>query len=188
MKLLVVAHPDDEIIWFNPGLFDRIIITFNHCHDKPWIYEARNKAIAEHPLNNRIDFFQLPESGFWLNRSRRFHHLYNFHCLKLLLRDYFACFKITDVFTHNALGEYGHSDHILVHDAVKYMTYEYATIAMWAPVYDDIELDSNTVCVIKTDYSLYSETKKIYERYDAWTWDARYLPIPEQRYQLINPP
>ncbi|WP_028389032.1 hypothetical protein [Legionella fairfieldensis] len=35
MKVLTVAHPDDEIIWFSPQDFDLIVIAFLVRHDKP---------------------------------------------------------------------------------------------------------------------------------------------------------
>ena len=33
MKILVVAHPDDEILWFNPKRYDKIIIVFGDFGD-----------------------------------------------------------------------------------------------------------------------------------------------------------
>ena len=54
MKVLIVAHPDDEIIWFSPRNFDLIVIAFTGRHDRLLAQQCRELAIAEHPLNERI--------------------------------------------------------------------------------------------------------------------------------------
>lgn len=54
MNVLIVAHPDDEIIWFSPVSFDLIVIAFLARHDKPYTKYYRELAIAEHPLYRRI--------------------------------------------------------------------------------------------------------------------------------------
>ncbi|GAG99008.1 unnamed protein product, partial [marine sediment metagenome] len=35
MKILIVAHLDDELLWFNPQSFDKIIVAFLGRADKP---------------------------------------------------------------------------------------------------------------------------------------------------------
>jgi len=70
MKALIVAHPDDEIIWFSPQSFDLIIIAFLARHDRPYARYCRELAIAEHPLKDRITLLNIEESGFWKDNSR----------------------------------------------------------------------------------------------------------------------
>jgi len=108
MKLLIVAHPDDEIIWFNPEGFDRIIIAFCAIPDKPSAEEARTKAILDHPLNDRIEFLKLTQSTYWRNETRLDQHRNNFAQLEERLARYLRNSRVTEIFTHNALGEYGH--------------------------------------------------------------------------------
>jgi len=63
---LLVAHPDDEILWFAPEKYDKIIIVFGDFGDErgsEW-GERRRKAIAEHPLKDKIIHLNYPESHY----------------------------------------------------------------------------------------------------------------------------
>ncbi len=70
MNVLVVAHPDDEILWFTPQSFDLIVIAFLARHDKPYAKHCREMALAEHPFKEKIISLHIDESGFWKDKSR----------------------------------------------------------------------------------------------------------------------
>lgn len=112
MKILVVAHPDDEVLWFNPEEFDHIYITFLARNDRD-ILEKRQEALAEHPLKDKITCFGLTESNFWRDSSKKHEYDKGFR----ILIDKLKNIEADEVWTHNVNGEYGHSDHILVHNA-----------------------------------------------------------------------
>ena len=65
-KVLVIAHLDDEVLWFNSGLdYDKIFITFldNKESTKP-LKEGRLKVLDKHPFKNKIEMIGLIESNY----------------------------------------------------------------------------------------------------------------------------
>lgn len=187
MKLLIVAHPDDEVIWFNPEHFDRIIIAFCAVPDAPRLEHARSMVIRDHPLADRIDFLKLTQSAYWRFETQLQHHRNNFAQLERMLVPYVQQFQITEVFTHNALGEYGHFDHILVHDLVKATFYYRASIPVWALPIPNPPWGTRvrSARCIETNYELFDAIKAVYVKYDVWTFDKDYRPPARQEYHLV---
>jgi LmbE family N-acetylglucosaminyl deacetylase len=144
MKALVVAHPDDEILWFNPAEFDLIVIVFGDFGDGR-SGTGRRAAIENHPLKERILHLNLTESNFWRDPRQAQKHEENFEKLCWFLKTLAA----DEVTTHNAMGEYQHADHILVHNACM------ATLN----------------CPVNgKDPDLYRRVKKVYQDAGCWTW------------------
>jgi hypothetical protein len=137
---LVVAHPDDEILWFS-SVFTAVKQIFVCYLDVPgqntWTAGRRTVA-ASYPMDN-VTFLGLTESvafrgADWddprlvdegLEVSRRAGtmaafdaHLYrkNYHRLHALLRNSLSGYST--VITHNPWGEYGHEEHVQVYRAV----------------------------------------------------------------------
>jgi len=55
--ILLVAHLDDEVLWFSPEKYEKIIVVFGDFGDergKEW-GDRRRKALAEHPLKDNIE-------------------------------------------------------------------------------------------------------------------------------------
>lgn len=94
MKVLIVAHPDDEIIWFSPH--------------KPYA----KLTIEAHPLRDRIILLGIEESGFWKDDKRQLEFQKSEQALYEALENLKKQFVINEIYTHNAQGEYGHDDHI----------------------------------------------------------------------------
>jgi len=144
MKYLICAHGDDEVLWFNPEAYDKIIIVFSGREDRPEFKENREKANAEHPLKPIL--WGLTESNFWRDSTKYYEHQKNYAeiCNRVAeLKD------ATSIDTHNANGEYGHADHILVHNAV---------------------MDSANCPVNGKNPAMYRKIKKVYEKNLCWTW------------------
>ena len=114
MNILIVAHPDDEALWFAPEKYDKIIIVFTGRVDDPDMKGRREKVMALHPLKDKIECWGLTESGYWRDKMKSREHKANYDEVCRRLRDVYA----DSVDTHDAYGEYGHDDHILVHNAV----------------------------------------------------------------------
>jgi len=141
MKVLIVAHPDDEILWFNPSEFDQIIIVFLNGYKE----EERRRALENHPLKDKIVCWELTESNYWRDKTK--------------IEEYKKCYRETvelarklnadSITTHNAHGEYGHTDHVLVHNAV---------------------MEGASCLVNGKDPKLFQQIKKVYEEAGAWTW------------------
>lgn len=145
MNVLIVAHPDDEILWFNPEEFDRIIIVFNGRKDKPRQGSGRLMAISEHPLKDKINCLGLPESNYWRDRTQKKMHDSNYRNLCEWLKK----LQADSVTTHNANGEYGHLDHVLVHNACM------ATLN----------------CPVNgKNPEIYRQAREKYKKYGCWTW------------------
>lgn len=147
MKYLIVAHGDDEILWFNPEEYDKIIVVFSGRDDRPWFKEQREKANAEHPLKPIL--WGLTESNFWRDSTKYAEHQRNYDEICQRVKELCDKNPILEITTHNANGEYGHADHILVHNAV---------------------MDSANCKVNGKRAELYRQIKDLYNKYECWTW------------------
>ena len=182
MNTLVVAHPDDEIIWFSPQSFDLIIIVFMARHDKPYAKYYRELALSEHPLREKMLILNLDESGFWKDKARVSQHQVCKKKLYSLLSDVKQKYPITKIFTHNSQGEYGHDDHILVHEVVISLFEE---IEIFCPIESDVSNAYDAIVSIPNDIDFYKQVKAVYCKNKAWTWQDNYLP-PSELYYLLH--
>jgi len=149
MRILIVAHPDDEVIWFAPETFDKIVIVFEAFGDGR-SSDGRRKALAEHPLKDKITRLGLQESNFWRDPTKRAVHERNRDALCGYLKTVLKPGPDDEVTTHGPMGEYQHADHLLVHRACM----------------------MNLDCKVNgKDPKLYREIRKVYENNACWTWD-----------------
>lgn len=141
LTALVVAHPDDEVLWFSSVLagVDRIIVCFSEIASFPAWSVAREKVFARYPRDglavlglreaevfNGADWRapRLTPYGMAVQRSSAVlpgfsqeRYRANFKVLReRLLTALAGCAR---VYTHNPWGEYGHEEHVQVHAAVK---------------------------------------------------------------------
>jgi len=137
---LVVAHPDDEVLWFSSILEDvgKILVCFLDVASRPDWSAGRRESLRTYPRNS-VFSLGLTESEvfngaawpdpvpseFGLYVARRTGSLQgysfetyksNFERLKDKLRHKLT--GIRNVFTHNPWGEYGHEEHVQVFLAV----------------------------------------------------------------------
>lgn len=188
MRVLIVAHPDDEILWFNPAYFERIYIAFLGRRDKPELSKKRLTSLSLHPFKDKISIFNLEESGYWKDRSRYQEHTSAKEYLLEKLKHIKGHEKISEIYTHNDVGEYGHSDHILVNKCVYsvfkethpiWMPYKFIfSVSGFQPGY--IQMKS-----IESDISSFNRIRSIYIRQAAWTWNLEYYPEPLENYYRV---
>lgn len=130
---LVVAHPDDEILWFSSILsrVDRAIVCFLGNPAEPERGPARRRVLEQFPTSN-IETLgldvplaeqwwdgstpEVTEFGIKLPKSARGLYEKSFGILQRRLRTELSGFA--NVITHNPWGEYGHEVHIQVHRVV----------------------------------------------------------------------
>ncbi len=137
---LVVAHPDDEILWFSSIIDDvaDVHICYMDVPGEPGWTEGRYAARAAFPMSN-AHFVGLTEAvsfqcaswsepipsayGLELNNSQAAmpefdpaRYESNFKALVEYLQS--NLHRGQTVITHNPWGEYGHEDHVQVHRAV----------------------------------------------------------------------
>ena len=168
---LLVAHPDDEII-FGFGVLPyakKIICCSNDKHNirKP---EWNNRYIAIKKVCEilGVELINLDyNSNFWMLDDTE---MFGFEeTVKALIENESL------IFTHNAWGEYMHRDHILLHDLAIEAKKEIITsdimissdytkfVAKNKPVITD-----GLIC--KNNISIYNRCKRIYRIYNGWTW------------------
>ena len=169
MKTLIVAHPDDEIIWFDAQMFDKIVIVFL-ADENGKLKEERKKALLDHPLRDRIVCLGIKETE-------------NAGDLFSLLPEHID--EATEIWTHNPWGEYGHIQHKLVYQVVKEITDK--------PIYCNM-IDKNEAgeeyynrksFEIKFDNDFFEKVKKIYVKNKCWTGFKKYdLPIMRKYFKV----
>lgn len=196
-SVLIVAHPDDEILWFGSvvGSVDAIVICFLHDPSNPELSAARLRALAAHPLADRIKCLELTEtcsfglaeweapevsqSGLRIRAATEVAEQYErtASVLKTALTPYVM--DAANIFTHNPWGEYGHEEHVMVHRAVAALAEEsratvwYSNYASnWSYKLMRRYLDRTTTKVFRRTVPI-AEMARMAEAYrdnHCWTW------------------
>lgn len=212
-RAVVVAHPDDEILWLSPVLAsaDRIVFCFGDPFERPKLAAARRRAVAALPLQHLLDL-GIPESGagFRVDWARarptatgieitdaaacgryRANYLTLLEALRPALRGCDA------VYTHNPWGEYGHAEHIQVFRAVSALQAElgyslrfsnYVGQTSW-PLAKDLGREPcwSQRRAVQPDRLLARRLMRLYRRHDAWTW-TRFHRWPAREAIYARPP
>lgn len=204
--LMVLAHPDDEIIFgwpiFQDDNYQKTILmcsTDENNPDRQWC-KYRKQSLAKICSIKNVPLYCLPNnSSFYKTPTRRPKNLPRNEMGDSQAPFRKMCDEISNiitkveknfdfVFTHNPYGEYGHMDHKLLFDIVLKTTTKPILIT-------DINLSSNWSKKIKTvdkiekmcynnvykkkctlDREQYEKFKKIYVDDGVWTW-SRETPI-----------
>jgi hypothetical protein len=130
---IIVAHPDDEVIFFSSILksVSKIIICFNRSQDNTVNFgreTIRKKKLLKKTVFLNLDEtnvfnranWQFPEfatEGLVVSKNRAGYKK-NFLNLKKKLSRIIS--KGNIIYTHNPWGEYGHEEHVQVFKAIKY--------------------------------------------------------------------
>lgn len=198
-SVLIVAHPDDEVLWFSSILWkvDRIVMAFRDYDAVPGLGQRRTAALAELPYGNTT-CLGIPESGSWRladweaprttefglalnspaadgNAALRYET--NYHILRSKLRSELT--PDTTVFTHNPWGEYGHEDHVQLFRVLDRLRTEIG-FSMWVPTYCSAwsavlsarygRMASSGLRCFPIDRGAVAGIVKIYNKHDCWTW------------------
>ena len=206
-SLLVVAHPDDEILWFGSIVneVEKIVICFLNDPSNPDMAAAREAVIAEHPLRNRIVCLRVDETctfnqanwpmpettkyGLKITRSRPGASAYK-ACYRQLQRELKPLIDAaSSVITHNPWGEYGHEEHVLVHRVVTSLA-KTAGKDCWYDNYasswsEDLMrqyLDKSEREVISggVNAEAMERIADVYRAHGAWTWFDDYRWFGEE--------
>lgn len=196
-SLLVVAHPDDEILWFGSIVeqVDRIVICFLNDPGAPDMAAARRAVLAEHPLRDRIISLEVDETrsfnqanwprpelsefGLKISRSKQVANAYAdcYRQLEKHLRPLIS--SASSVITHNPWGEYGHEEHVLVHRVATSLA-EAAGKETWYDNYasswsEDLmrlyfDRSERKVVNFSVDTEAMERIADVYRQHGAWTW------------------
>ena len=194
--LMIMAHPDDEVIFGWPilqsDIYEPEIIFLSTDEINPerkWCsnrFEAAKKICKEFnlimpsgfPLGS--EFYRLKTR----NADRAIDLLsFNLNGLRKNIREMILEYKYDAIFSHNPIGEYGHLDHILAH--ILAMTFGLPVLMTdifiptnWTP-YNEMPSryrqtyfrDENLVCTAKNDLDFYAKCEAIYRQFKCWTWN-----------------
>lgn len=153
---IVMAHPDDEVLWACSALraAERIVLVYGPMGTAPKLTAGRRAAMAAFPLPT-LDWLEMLESevydsACWPNARETSYGLYPYPILRLLggfdpqrYRDGFAMLQdklrqrlagMRNVIVHSPWGEYGHEDHVQVFRAVASLAEE-MQFRVWVPGY-----------------------------------------------------
>lgn len=197
---LVVAHPDDENLWFSSVLsrVGSIIVCFLPVPGDATLTQGRQRSIASYPLPNLsclelqesdvfwgVDWRQPVETEYGLRIDDRQlsdqRYLANFATLIERLRPRLQGHRT--VFTHNPWGEYGHPEHIQVYRAVKALQPEIG-FDLWYSSYVSnktatlmgraLALSALQSLTLATDKDLAYRIADLYKHNACWTWYRDY--------------
>jgi len=175
---IIMAHPDDEVIFGWPVLQQASsILICSNDKDNPeraWCKD-RHKALEEIGQLLGIPVKSLDYPSEFYRLSARDGSLARFQAEIRTYIDPRADF----IFTHNWLGEYGHLDHILVYHTLmdhhkKLVTSDICLSNGWMSFTDQIKSRKCPGYFLKTaenDLVLYNQCKAIYEKHGVWTWN-----------------
>lgn len=212
--ILVVAHPDDEVLWFSAVLrkVNKVLICFLDYEPIPHVGTARRKIISEYPIDNvnslglveagtfdSVDWNKPKEASFGLETffGDRASSTYqeNFSALCEKLRPVVADFE--NVITHNPWGEYGHPDHVQVYRVIRALKDEFG-FGLWFSNYcgdrsarlalkyiSSLEGEEFT---LPTDIEIATKLKRIYQEHECWSWFDDYEWFQTESYILDECP
>ena len=195
-SILIVAHPDDEILWFSSILksVDLVIIVFSKVTDNEVWTSGRRKSKQEYPLKNVV-WLEIDEAGSfqsanWLdpqesdyglklrsNRKVQTAYRNNFKKIKTILIPYLE--RVENVFTHNPWGEYGNEEHCQIYKIMSDYKKKYG-YNIWFPNLvsnKNIEIFKAYASLVSPNYIslatnklLANRIKEIYQKNYCWTW------------------
>jgi LmbE family N-acetylglucosaminyl deacetylase len=194
---LIVAHPDDEMLWFSSILAraGKIIICMIDSQRNPELGPARKESLSRYPLPNLISLNMeqadtlgysadwtnpvLTEYGIALPKRPDLAGRYqtNYYTLRDRLRQKLTGYA--NVFTHNPWGEYGHEEHVQVYRVVKDLQAEF-NFKIWYSNYcsnrsyplmiRQLSGGGKQMLTLKTDRKIMELIKKLYQDSGCWTW------------------
>ena len=213
-SVLIVAHPDDEVLWFSSLLseIDQVIIIFRDYKQQPDIGKHRTEAISALPF--KVVCLGFSEAGSYAladwakpemtayglnlesmtpNFSVTQHYEDNFGLIRSQLKTLLS--PKMNVFTHNPWGEYGHEDHVQLYRIVDSLCVE-MNFKLWVSCYISKRstllarnyVESGVLEPIKRriNTKLAKEIASIYKHHQCWTW-ADDWEWSQSEYFLPNP-
>lgn len=195
-SILVVSHPDDEILWFS-SIFDKVeevVFCFLDAKYNPEWTIGRKQSLSEHPLKNisclGIDESEVFSTANWLDPAittfglrisdiRISDRVYkqNYYKLKKDLKNKLKGF--CNVFSHNPWGEYGNEEHVQIYRVIKELQ-EHMKFNLWFSNYCGnksfklmlkyISGFNSEYVTLKTNITMSNNIKRLYKKNGCWTW------------------
>lgn len=206
---VVVAHPDDEILFFSSKLDDasEVIICFSECKDKI-VSAGRRQFIAGCDIKkftflkireadcHNIRNWDKPRHSEWGLKVRDNIEKYaeNFSELLCQLRSKLGRGDV--VFTHNPWGDYGHEEHVQVFKVLLQLREEldlqlyvsgYVSNRSHKLMEQNFHYLNATPVFAETNRALATELMQLYKNTNCWTWHNEFhWPDSEVFYPVIE--
>lgn len=201
-SILVVAHPDDEVLWFSSILdkVEKIIICFVDAERHSELGAARRLSLKHHDFRDRIISLDLSQSkshnmsqwpepeetgyGLRLNKDLGLDELHQEQASRVntALAPHIEGAK--NIYTHNPWGEYGHEDHVQINKLVTRLAQD-AGATVWFDNYvsnkSSLLMRSYMRGFGKPYYTMPVDAERArqiadtYYRHGAWTWVDDYV-------------
>lgn len=210
MFKIIVAHPDDEILFFNSIISSahKIIVCYGPSPSSREVTAGRKRLKLSPPFSN-MKFLDISESNVYdaisfKNRKiiregievfkDSLSYVSKFDILKEQLK--LELVKGDTIFTHNPWGEYGHPEHVQVFSAISSLIDEFNLKIFFNGYVSDktFEFMSKRCSLIGPESfvnhpnnELGQIVKKLYILNNCWTWDSDYQwPSTEIFHQLLG--
>ena len=187
--LLLIAHPDDEVIFFwwalqNPAWKLSILcVTSDRYNEQRKKWAKRSEGLFALCSERQINIACMHEDSGFARRTGRNGFLAGIE--KGIMSNYFSLEEESEngefdyVITHNLWGEYGHTDHIWIHNFArrafkKVMTSDIFVKNEWTSFLPAASLLKNAKggCgQFENNTDEYEELKFHYDKIRCWTWN-----------------
>lgn len=174
--VMVMAHPDDELIfgwpWLQNNLVDTLVVCSSDLNNqqRQWC-RHRKQPLQEIAKLLKINHIIIDnDSSFYLSDSRSGKLKSICEQIKSIIIDQ----KPTCIVTHNHHGEYGHFDHVLVNSIVdstriQYYTTDINIVTNWPRFIKNVPNDYIGRTVLNRAW--YDQLKSVYDKAKVWTWN-----------------
>jgi hypothetical protein len=210
--VMVVAHPDDEILWFSSILHQckSVLVCFGPSATSKESWDGGRAALMEmYPLA-KVRFLKLRQSDAFLAANwnkpkeadsgmqlRRRSSLYEKNAEKLLRILKVELNHESLVFTHNPWGEYGNEEHVQVFRVLSELKEELGFDLFVTSYVSEKSaklmsrhahtLEGNPLAC-QTNRMVAHKLKNLYLENNCWTWMADYeWPEYESFYRVMQP-
>jgi len=206
-SILLVAHLDDEILWFSSILdkVNEIVFCYLENTSNPQWTKGRKKSLPDHPLKNtsclNIDELMSCDSANWQKpviteygikiskKSISGKYKENYFKLEEKLKD--KLIHCNNVFTHNPWGEYGNEDHVQIYRIVKKYQNKmkfnlwfsnYCSNKSYPLMLKYISGFSSEYVTLKTNIALSRQIENLYKKNGCWTWFEDWVWFNEESF------
>lgn len=196
--VIVVAHPDDEILWFSSilGRCKAVIACFGQSASMNESWDEGRAALMESFPLEKARFLKVQQSdafqaadwkhpketdvGLQLRRPS-VAYAKNAHSLQRLLESELR--DETVVFTHNPWGEYGNEEHVQVFKVVDHLRQNlgfdlyvngYVSNRSFKLMSRNSRRLANEPMTFETNLDLAADLMRIYVEHNCWTWRNDY--------------